>query len=156
MARANNAILIQFLLLWKIIENSIKIVWHHVCSLGYFTRIKFLSNLDRLTKNKREREMRKGEREERGRENEMKRFTSHTGSDSLSCFLSQEKETNEGCLQTSYKWSIILADFIKQTLISIIYLSILNAYFWWRWRWNQYRQISIVCHFTTDQMAVEK
>lgn len=48
---------------------------------------------------KQEREMRKGEREERGRENEMKRFTSHTGSDSLSCFL----ETNEGCLQTSYK-----------------------------------------------------
>lgn len=54
-------------------------------------------------KQEREREMRKGEREERGRENEMKRFTSHTGSDSLSCFLSQEKETNEGCLQTSYK-----------------------------------------------------
>lgn len=46
---------------------------------------------------------REREREERGRENEMKRFTSHTGSDSLSCFLSQEKETNEGCLQTSYK-----------------------------------------------------
>lgn len=50
---------------------------------------------------KQERE--RDEKEERGRENEMKRFTSHTGSDSLSCFLSQEKETNEGCLQTSYK-----------------------------------------------------
>lgn len=127
----------------KRIENSIKIVWHPCKLSGIFHTHKIPIKSGSSHKNKREREKLR------------LRDLQATMVLNPSCFLSQEKETNERSLQTSYKWSIILADIIKQTLISIIYLSKLNAYFWSRWWWNQYRQISIVCHFMTVQIAVE-